>query len=51
MILAAWKQGGVLVQDFADRYGDERSLNWDLSGFDDAFADYAAQAEARSLLN
>lgn len=43
-------KGDMLVQDFRDRAGQDRVLNWDLSLFTEALADYRAAAAERSLL-
>ncbi|WP_306261137.1 hypothetical protein [Pararhizobium sp. IMCC21322] len=42
--------GDVLVQEFADRSGQTRLLEWDLSRFADAVSDYRREASARNLL-
>ncbi|MEP0521286.1 MAG: hypothetical protein ABJO09_16395 [Hyphomicrobiales bacterium] len=49
--LSQLSMGDSLVQDFKDRTRKDRVLNWDLTHFADALADYRAAATERSLLN
>ena len=49
--LAAFAGGGELVQIFKDRHGVDRTLKWDLTGFDKALADYKTESAKRNLLD
>lgn len=49
--LTGFQGGGTLVQDFTDRHGQKQVLEWDLSGFKQAYADYLKQSSDRKLLN
>lgn len=49
-MLAHMAGGDVLIQEFADRSGQMRLLEWDLSKFADAVSDYRREASARNLL-
>lgn len=49
-MLAHMAGGGLLLQEFVDRSGQMRLLEWDLSRFADAVSDYRREASARGLL-
>lgn len=49
-MLTHMANGDVLVQEFVDRSGETRLLEWDLSSFSDALTDYSREAAARNLL-
>lgn len=49
-MLTHMAKGDVLVQQFIDRSGQMRVLEWDLSKFADAVSDYRREAAARNLL-
>ncbi len=49
--LEAFSGGGELVQNFTDRHGSPRKLRWDLTGFEQALADYREQSTQRNLLD
>lgn len=48
-LLAQLGEGDTLAMDFTDRHSKEQALRWDLTRFDEVFADYQAGVAERGL--
>lgn len=46
-----FSQNSILISDFADRHGENRLAEWDLTKFSEAMLDFTTQSQKRALIN